>query len=145
MEPPYLGKADVFALTEAENLSADETLSLFEVFDLLGFAHISKGRIELTNSGKALYRRDLLRRKKIFAYHLMRYIPLIKYIYHALQDNRRKRIPKETALKELEAFMPLLDAQKNLSLAINWGRYAELFSYDDQTEMLNLEDPEAEE
>jgi NitT/TauT family transport system ATP-binding protein len=140
-EPPYDGKADVFILTESENLSADETLSLFEVFDLLGFAHISKGDIELTNSGKALYRGDLLERKEIFGYHLMRYIPVMKYIYHTLQDAPRKRVPKERFLKDLEAFMSPLDAQKNIAVAINWGRYAELFSYDDKTEMLNLEDP----
>lgn len=144
-EPPYEGKADVFALTEAENLSAKEALPLFEIFDLLGFANISKGQIELTNSGKALYRRDLLRRKKIFGFHLMRYIPIMKYIYHTLQDSPRKRVQKERFLKDLEALMPLLDAQKNIAIAINWGRYAELFSYDDQTEMLNLEDPEVEE
>lgn len=145
MEPPYHGKADVFVLTESENLSAKEALPLFEAFDLLGFAHVSKGRIELTKSGKALCRADILERKKIFAYHLMRYIPLVKHIYHALQDNRRKRIAKEKFLEELEEFMPPLDAQKNLFLVINWGRYAELFSYDDQTELLSLENPDVEE
>jgi len=145
MDPPYQGKADVFALTESENLSAMEVLPLFEAFDLLGFAHVTNGRIELTKSGKALCQGDILERKKIFAYHLLRYIPLVKHIYHALQDNRRKRIVKGTFLEALEEVMPLMEAQKNLSLVINWGRYAELFSYDDQTEMLSLEDPDLEE
>lgn len=145
MEAPYHGKADIFALVESENLSAKEALPLFEAFDLLGFAKISKGDIELTNSGKALCGGDILERKKIFAYHLMRYIPLARHVYHELQDNPRKRIAKEKFLKDLGALMPLLDAQKNLSIIINWGRYAELFSYDHQTAMLNLENPAIEE
>lgn len=144
MEPPYQGKADVFFLTESENLSAKEALPLFEALDLLGFAHISQGDIELTNSGKALYGSDILERKKIFAYHLMRYVPLVKHIYHVLQDNRRKRIEKEKLIKELENLMSPIDAKKNLSIVINWGRYAELFSYDDQTELLSLENPDFE-
>lgn len=144
MEPPYHGKADIFALADSENLSAKEALPLFEAFDLLGFAHISKGDIELTNSGKALSQGDILERKKIFAYHLMRNIPLVRHVCHVLQDSPRKRIAKEKFLRELEDLMPTIDAQNNLSIIINWGRYAELFSYDNHTEMLSFENPEIE-
>jgi NitT/TauT family transport system ATP-binding protein len=111
----------------------------------LGFAHISKGDIELTNSGKAFCKGDILERKKVFAYHLMRHILLVKHMCHALQDSPRKRVAKEKFLSELEELMPKVDAEKNLSIVINWGRYAELFSYDHHTEMLSLENPEVEE
>ncbi len=142
LEPPYHGKADIFALAESEYLSAKEALPLFEALEILGFAHISKGDIELTHSGKALCKADILERKKVFAYHLMRHIPFAKYIYHALQDHPRKHIAKEKFLKELKNMMPSEDAHKNLSIVINWGRYSELFAYDTHTEMLNLENPE---
>lgn len=142
MEAPYHGRADIFAIAESENLSAKEALPLFEALDILGFAQISKGDIELSNSGKALCHGDILERKKIFAYHLMRNIPLVRHVYHLLQDSPRKRIAKEKFLNELKELMPMEEAQKNLSIIINWGRYAELFSYDNHTEMLNLENPE---
>jgi NitT/TauT family transport system ATP-binding protein len=145
IEAPYQGKADIFALAESENLSAKEALPLFEALDLLGFAQTSKGDIELTSSGKAIAKGDILERKKVFAYHLMRDIPLARNIYRKLQDNPHKRIAKEKFLKELETLMPSIDAQRNLSIIINWGRYAELFSYNSQTRMLNLENPEVEE
>jgi NitT/TauT family transport system ATP-binding protein len=144
METPYHGKADIFALAESENLSAKEALPLFEGLDLLGFAKISKGDIELTSSGKAIEQGDILERKKVFAYHLMRNIPLVRHVCHVLQDSPRKRVAKEKFLKELAKLMPSLDAEKNLSILINWGRYAELFSYNHQTGMLSLEDPEVE-
>jgi len=142
MEAPHHGKADIFALVESENLSAKEALPLFEALDILRFAQISKGDIELTNSGKALCKGDILERKKVFSYHLMRNIPLVRHVYHSLQDNPQKRIPKEKFIEELEELMPAIDAEKNLSIIINWGRYAELFSYDHHTEMLSLENPE---
>jgi NitT/TauT family transport system ATP-binding protein len=69
MEPPFHGKADVFALADSENLSAKDSLPLFEALDLLGFSHISKGDISLTQSGKALCQADILERKRVFAYH----------------------------------------------------------------------------
>lgn len=142
LEPPYHGTADIFILAESENLSANESLPLFETLEILGFAHIFHGDIELTNSGKALCEADILESKKVFAYHLMRHVPLAKHIYHVLQDNPRKHIVKEKFVKELKNFMPMEDAQKNLSIIIDWGRYAELFAYNNQTEMLSLENPE---
>ena len=144
MEAPYHGKADIFALAESENLSANDSLPLFETLELLGFSQIFKGDIELSHSGKALCKADILERKKIFAYHLMRHIPLAHHIYHVLQDLPKQRAPIKRFLKELKGFMPTEDALKVLAVIINWGRYAELFSYDTQTEMLSLENPGVE-
>ena len=145
IEAPYHGKADIFALAESENLSITDSFPLFEALELLGFAQISKGDIELTNSGKAFCKADILERKKVFSYHLMRNIPLAKYIYHVVQENPRQRIPQEKVLRELENLMPLEDAHKNISIIIDWGRYGELFAYNNQTKMLSLENPEVEE
>ena len=144
IEPPHHGKADIFALAESENLSAKESLPLFEALELLGFGQISKGDIALTDSGKALCKGDILERKKVFAYHLLRHIPLAHHIYHVLQDLPKQRAKKEKFLKELETLMPIEDAIKNLSIIINWARYAELFAYDHQMEILSLENPEIE-
>ena len=35
------------------------------------------------------------------------------------------------------------DAEEALSAVTSWGRYAELFAYDDNTEMYSLENPSA--
>lgn len=145
IEPPYHGKADIFALADSEYLSITDSLPLFETLELLGFARILKGDIELTNSGKAFCKANILERKKVFSYHLMCSIPLAKNIYHMLQESPRKRIAKEKFVRKLENFMPLEDANKNISIIIDWGRYAELFAYDNQTEMLSLENPAVKE
>ena len=144
IEPPHHGKADIFALAESENLSGKDSLPLFEALELLGFAKIFQGDIELTDSGKALCKGDILERKKVFAYHLMRHIPLARHIYQVLQDLPKQRAPQERFLKELKVHMPTEEALKTLSVVINWGRYAELFAYDTQTGMLSLENPEIE-
>ncbi len=145
IEAPYHGKADVFALAESENLSANDSLSLFEALELLGFAKIVTGDIELTPSGKALCEADILERKKVFAYHLMRHIPLAAYIYHTLQDLPKQRSSRQRFLKELKTYMSTEEAIETLFVVINWGRYAELFAYDTERDLLSLEDSETEE
>jgi NitT/TauT family transport system ATP-binding protein len=39
----------------------------------------------------------------------------------------------------LEREFPPEEAERQVEIAIDWGRYAELFSYDDSGEVLSLE------
>ena len=43
--------------------------------------------------------------------------------------------------QELEDYLSDAAAEETLDAVIDWGRYAEVFAYDDQTEMFSLEDP----
>ncbi len=42
---------------------------------------------------------------------------------------------------ELEDHLSDGAAQETIDTVINWGRYAEIFAYDDETEMFSLENP----
>jgi NitT/TauT family transport system ATP-binding protein len=44
--------------------------------------------------------------------------------------------------QELEDSLTEAFVEKNLEIVIAWGRYAEIFSYDDNTETFSLEDVE---
>jgi NitT/TauT family transport system ATP-binding protein len=44
--------------------------------------------------------------------------------------------------QELEDHLSDNAAEETLDAVIDWGRYAEIFAYDDQAEMFSLEDPE---
>jgi NitT/TauT family transport system ATP-binding protein len=43
--------------------------------------------------------------------------------------------------QELEDYLSDGAAEETLDAVIDWGRYAEIFAYDDQSEMFSLEDP----
>src|ERR1700693_2897610 len=51
-EPPYSGRADLPQLADGENLVMDELFPLIELLQLLGWALVSAGDIELTASGR---------------------------------------------------------------------------------------------
>jgi NitT/TauT family transport system ATP-binding protein len=95
----------------------------------------------LTDAGKQIAKADILTCKSIFAKHLLAYVPLIQYIHQTLKESSNHRIAKKHFITKLEAFFNDEDAQKILKIMIQWGRYAELFAYDDKNEELNLENP----
>jgi len=52
------------------------------------------------------------------------------------------RAPKARFLRELEDHLDEEEADEVLETIINWGRHAELFAYDYDSEVLSLENPE---
>src|SRR5438067_6204090 len=73
-EPPYSGRADLPQLADSENLVMDDLFPLIELLQLLGWAHVSAGDIELTPSGRAYAAADMLTRKQMFADALMKHV-----------------------------------------------------------------------
>ncbi|MBN1684567.1 MAG: nitrate/sulfonate/bicarbonate ABC transporter ATP-binding protein [Gammaproteobacteria bacterium] len=123
-------------------LDIDDLLSLTEVLDILHLAKEAEGDIKLTEAGLQFEKADILLRKKIFATHLLMYVPLVRHIYNILNASHNQRVSKKHILTDLEEYLSKDDAQRVLRIIIEWGRYAELFAYDDSSEELNLENPE---
>jgi NitT/TauT family transport system ATP-binding protein len=74
-EEPYKGRADLPHVADEENLTTDELLPLIELLQLLGFAHVSGGDIDLTAAGRRYADADMLSRKQIFAEAVMKHVP----------------------------------------------------------------------
>ena len=138
-EAPYHGRADLPHLADEENLDMDELFPLIETLQLLGFAHVSGGDIELTPQGRAYVEADMLARKQIFAEALLKYVPLAAHIRRVLDERPGHRAPAARFLRELEDHLSEEEAERVLETAINWGRHAEIFAYDLDTEILSLE------
>jgi NitT/TauT family transport system ATP-binding protein len=138
-EAPYHGRADLPHLADEENLVMDELFPLIETLQLLGFAHVSGGDIELTPSGRAYAAADMLTRKQIFAEALLKHVPLATHIRRVLDERPGHRAPAARFLRELEDYLSEEEATRVLETVINWGRHAEIFAYDLDTEVLSLE------
>jgi len=138
-EAPYHGRADLPHLADEENLVMDELFPLIETLQLLGFAHVSGGDIELTPSGRAYAAADMLTRKQIFAEALLKHVPLAAHIRRVLDERPGHRAPAARFLRELEDYLSEEEAARVLETVINWGRHAEIFAYDLDTEVLSLE------
>jgi NitT/TauT family transport system ATP-binding protein len=138
-EAPYHGRADLPHLADEENLGMDELFPLIETLQLFGFAHVSGGDIELTPLGRSYADADMLARKPIFAEALLKHVPLAAHIRRVLDERPGHRAPGARFLRELEDHLSEEEAERVLDTVINWGRHAEIFAYDYDSEVLSLE------
>jgi NitT/TauT family transport system ATP-binding protein len=78
----------------------------------------------------------------MFARHLLEHVPLAARIRTVLDERPGHRAPRVRFEQELEDFLSDSAATETLDAVIAWGRYAEIFSYNDQTGIFSLEDVE---
>jgi len=138
---PYRGKADLPHIAGSLQLEVDDLWPIVEGLQLLGYAELAEGDITLTDSGRQFVDSDLEHRKRMFADALRRHVPLAAHIRRVLDERPGHRAPRVRFEAELEDQQSEEDAQETLQTVISWGRFAELFSYDDQSETFNLDDP----
>jgi NitT/TauT family transport system ATP-binding protein len=84
---------------------------------------------------------DIDERKRIFSDHLLTYVPIVALIKRVLDERPSHRAPFSRFSEQLEDFMSEEYAERTLTSAITWGRYAELFAYDEETRLFSLENP----
>lgn len=141
-EPGYRDKkVDLPILADELNMEIDDLFPITETLEILRFALVSKGDIELNAAGKKFADADILERKKIFAAHLMRYVPLARHIRQVLDERPNNEASEERFLRELEDYLSEEVAEEVLETVIEWGRYAEVFAYDYNNGQLSLENP----
>ena len=68
-------------------------------------------------------------------------MPLAAHIRRVLDERSSHTAPKSRFSDELEDYMAEDSAEQTLRTIISWGRYAEVFAYDDQRQVFSLENP----
>lgn len=132
---------DLPELAESLHLDIDELFPITEAMEIMGFAQVKEGDIELTEVAKKMANVDLLQQKTLFARQLIRHIPLAKHIRRVLDERPGQRANEDRFLQELEDYLSDEAAEEVLKVVIDWGRYAEIFAYDVTTGFLSLENP----
>ncbi len=139
---PYNGRADLPALAAVLQLEADELLPLGETLALLRLAVLEEGDLLMTDTGKQFVDADTDGRKAIFATALKTNVKLAASIRRTLDERWNHRAPALRFRDELEDHMSPDYADETLRAVIGWGRYAELFAYDEEAGQFSLEDIE---
>jgi len=131
------GRVDLYRMGGELVLELDDLLPIVEAGDLLGFITVAEGDLLLTPLGRAYADATILARKAIIAGRVLR-LPMIAWIYETLQRDDNGRVTRDYFHERLQADFGDR-AEQQLDVIIAWGRYAELFAYDDDTKELYLE------
>jgi len=139
--PPYNGRADLPPLTASLQMEIDELFPIAETLQLLRFAELERGDIALTDAGLRFVHADQDERKRLFAQHLVTYVPLAAHIKRVLDERATHRALASRFLDELEDHMSEQAAETTLRAIISWARYGEAFAYDEDRGVFSLENP----
>jgi NitT/TauT family transport system ATP-binding protein len=139
--PPYHGKADLPALASALQMEVDELFPMAETLQLLRFAEVEGGDIRLTDAARRFATGEVDERKRLFAQHLLAYVPIVTHVRRVLDERPSHKAPKARFQDELEDFMSQEYADQTLHAVISWARYAEVFAYDEGAGVFSLENP----
>lgn len=135
-------KSDLYKLADELMFELDDFLPIVEAAQLLGLATVSQGDISLTEVGRQFAAASVLERKEMFRDQLKQRIPIFERIRWVLDSKRNRKMPREFFLEVIRKSVGTEKAEAQLDTIIDWGRYAELFAYDESARVLYLEDEE---
>jgi len=124
------GAADLPDLADSLGLEVDELLPLVDALVMLGFAELSDERLMLVREGRIFAGASIQDSKEIFARASLDRAPLVRTIYRALGNSLDGNLPSGFFTDILRTKYGEEEATRQLDVAVNWGRYAELYAYD---------------
>ena len=138
---PYSGKADLPVIADELHMEADDLFPVSDALQILHLVEVEGGDIKLSETGKQFVEAGTDERKKIFQRQLLANVPLAAHIRRVLQERTHHGAPRSRFFDELEDHMSTDDAEQTLRAVTAWGRYAEAFAYDDDSQTFSLENP----
>ena len=138
---PYNGTADLPKIAGELQMEIDELFPVAETLQMLRFAELEGGDLKVTEAGAAFFNAGRDERKRIFARQLLAYVPLAAHVRRVLDERTSHVARKSRFIDELEDFMTEAAAEQTLRAIISWGRYAEVFAYEDESARFTLENP----
>ncbi len=130
-------RADLPRLAGEFGMELDDLMPLVEAAERLGLVRVEHGDLHLLALGRNYAEASIPVRKEILAGRVLR-VPLVRWIYETLQRDDDQRIVRSFFVDALRnEFGDKADEQ--LDVAIDWGRHADLFAYDEDAVELYLE------
>jgi len=134
------GHAAMQDLARDLQMRADDLLAIIEATDLLGFGALQERRVVLTPIGMRFADAELDEEKAIFRAQALDHIALLHHIVRDLETAPTHTLDAERVIDELEHSFSGEEARRQFETAVDWGRYAELFTYDDSSGELTLDE-----
>jgi len=132
------GEEDLYHVSEELLLEVDDLLPIVEGATLLGFATAHEGDLKITADGRAFAAADIPRRKALFREAALAHVVLLQRMKSALDARSDHVMPLEFFHDLLDEHYTEKEVLNQLDTALNWGRYAEIFSYDPESDNLQL-------
>jgi NitT/TauT family transport system ATP-binding protein len=139
------GKTDIYRLADELAFEIDDLFPIVEAAQLLGFLKVEEGDAAITPEGREYAESEILRQKELFRQAALNHVLLLRQISRALANKSDHSVSEEFFLDMMDEQFSEDECARQLETAINWGRYAELFDWDDARRRFMLHVHEGEE
>jgi NitT/TauT family transport system ATP-binding protein len=135
------GEEDLYHVAEELLLEIDDLLPIVEATTLLGFTTAREGDIKVTPNGKAFAEADIPTRKAIFREAALKHVPLLQQMMNCLEKKADRTMSAEFFRDILDEHFPQAEVERQVETALDWGRYAGIFTYDSESDTVLLHQP----
>jgi NitT/TauT family transport system ATP-binding protein len=132
------GREDLFRLSEDLVMDVEDLLPILEACQLLGFAWLKQGDVQLSKEGAEFADADIQMRKVLFRKAALQHVTILKQIDSILTRKSDHSINDEFFRDVLDEHFAEDEVKRQFDTAMNWGRYAEIFDYDRESGRLVL-------
>jgi len=132
------GEEGLAELADDLSFEVDDLLPLVDAAVMLGLAQVQDAQLSVTEVGREFALANIDTSKRLFGELISERAPLIKAILRALRATADGTLREGFFLDLLRRGFSADEARHQLDIAIDWGRYGELFEYDAETGQLVL-------
>jgi NitT/TauT family transport system ATP-binding protein len=132
------GMADIFDLSISIGKDFGQTLYLVKAAELLDLVDTPKQRVVLTDSGVRFVEGDINIRKSML-HDLFSKLGIVEQVSALLKQSETLRLPVEVIEQKVTEWLPNENPKNVVSLLISWGRFSEVFGYNDDAKELYLD------
>jgi NitT/TauT family transport system ATP-binding protein len=131
------GREDIYKLAGELSMELGETLTVIRAAEMLGLVHTPGGDVEVEPFGQKVVDASITDRKDLIRGTLEE-LPLFKIVREYLVSQEETEVTREEMLDKLAELLPNEDAEASFGSVVSWGRYSELFGYNDDTQTFYL-------
>ena len=127
------GEEGLAELADELSFEVDDLLPLVDAAIMLGLAEVHEADLEISDTGREFATADIDASKTLFGRVASERVPLIKAIVKGLNATTDGTLREGFFLDLLRRGFTDDEARRQLDIAIDWGRYGELFEYDSES------------
>lgn len=131
------GSCDLFQVVNHTHVPFEKVLTIVKALEMLDLVDTPKRSVEITPLGREFVEADMDQRKLIWRDQLLE-LKLFRMVREQLELHEGK-LKREELIQEIVARLPMENAELTFETIVAWGRFAELFAYREEKEVLTFE------
>ncbi len=132
------GQEDVFRIAADTDREFGKLIAVVNAAELLDLVDTPRRLVVLSPQGAQLVKASPADRKVLFRDRILT-LRLFQHVKDALTRQEEHRLHREFVLELVAVHMPNEEYESMFETFVNWARFADLFSYDEQTGTIELQ------